>query len=370
VSKTLDVVVGAQFGSEAKGHVVQRLTERLQPGGMPQVVRVAGPNAGHTGYDAGGQPWALRQVPVAAVTDGPAVLGIAAGSEIDLPVLLDEYDRLRDAGLMRNKMLWVHGEATMITDLHKQIEAGGLMRDPVAQAVYPDLVKQIGSTGKGIGAARASRIMRESGYRLVDNPSAMEHLEDRGIAIARHDHRTASLHEHTIIEGTQGYGLGLHAGFYPQCTSSNCRAVDFMAMAGIHPWEFEKTRVWAVARMFPIRVAGNSGPLRNETTWEELGLPEEHTTVTKKVRRVGYPDWELVRQAVQANGGAPTVRLAITMADQMFPNMRDCTFDELDGEDWRHFDQYKSEIERQTHAQVGLVTTGPNKANFIYPGMA
>lgn len=356
--KTLEVVVGAQFGSEAKGHVVQRLAERSTSEGRPtQVVRVAGPNAGHTGHDASGTPWALRQVPVAAVVDAPMILGVAAGSEIDPPVLFDEFDRLRDASLLNGKMLWVSGEATLITDEHK------------AEEMDLELVRKIGSTGKGIGAARAHRLKRDA-QRVVDSEWFLNECAERGIPVADANHSVANgmgSNGHTIIEGTQGYGLGLHAGFYPQCTSSDCRAVDFMGMAGVHPWEFERTKVWAVARMFPIRVAGNSGPLKGETTWEELGLPEERTTVTKKVRRVGCPDWDLVRAAVAANGGAPTVRLALTMVDQMFPEMRDRAYDSIDVDaspvDGAYWD-YHLDIERQSRAMIGMITTGPNSGSF------
>lgn len=358
--RTLEVVVGAQFGSEAKGHVVQRLTERAQRQGIPtQVVRVAGPNAGHTGYDARGTAWALRQVPVAAVTSGDAVLGVAAGSEIDLPVLLDEFDRLKAAGLMTNKLLWVSGEATMIYDTHKERESSA------------ELVGKIGSTGKGIGAARADRIMRKTN-RLIDDESATRELRERGIPVVTAGQKVTSalgLQQHLIIEGTQGYGLGLRAGFYPQCTSSDCRAGDFMAMAGVHAWEFDKVDVWAVARVYPIRVAGNSGPLKDETTWEALGLPGERTTVTKKVRRVGGEDWGLVADAVRANGGAPTVKVALTMLDQKFPavygrSIEDIAYtapEVLGG----NVGAYIADVQRQIGTTIGLITTGPNTATFI-----
>lgn len=355
----LEVVVGAQFGSEAKGHVVQRLTERsLQRGGMTQVVRVAGPNAGHTGYDASGQAWPLRAVPVAAVVDGPLVLGVAAGSEVDPDVLLGEFDRLHEAGLMRNKMLWVHGSATVIEPTHIEQES----------PQGADLHHKIGSTGKGIGAARSSRIWRKA-LRVCDSPGLLAELGKRGIPVADEDHVVAQRYETTIIEGTQGFGLGLHGAHYPQCTSSDCRAADFMAMAGVHAWEFDEVEVWAVARVFPIRVAGNSGALKGETSWGALGLPEERTTVTKKVRRVGAPDWDLVRAAVRANGGAPTVRLAVTMIDQIFPGARDRKVEDLGfmapeavGGDLGWF---LKDIERQTGASVEMITTGPNCASFL-----
>lgn len=364
----LEIVVGAQFGSEAKGHVVQRLTERaIREGNTPMVIRVAGPNAGHTGHDASGQPWALRQVPVAAVVDGPVVLGIGAGSEIDLPVLVDEIERLRAAGLLKHKMLWVHGEATLITTEHKTLE-NGLPHHP-GQAL-DDLVERLGSTGKGIGAARAERLMRRAD-RVKDSARACDELGKLGVGIAYGDENPILMRNHVIIEGTQGYGLGLHAGFYPQCTSSDCRAVDFMAMAGLSPWEFDEVEVWAVARIFPIRVAGNSGPLKDETSWEALGLPDEKTTVTKKIRRVGLPDWDLVAKAVEANGGAPAVRLAITMVDQMFPKMKDRTiWDEssIDEFQFTEVSRYLKDVQELTNAPIGLVTTGPNTASWILEG--
>jgi adenylosuccinate synthase len=358
---TLEVVVGAQFGSEAKGHVVQRLTERaVSEGRYPHVVRVAGPNAGHTGYDRAGGRWALRQVPVAAVVEGHMTLGIAPGSEVDPPVLLDEIDRLTEAGLMQDKVLWVSGMATIITDEHRIAEGDAA------------LVAQIGSTGKGIGAARADRIMRKA--ELVrDNWNLINELGKRHVAVASANAQPlralAPSRVHAIIEGTQGYGLGLHTEYYPKCTSSNCRAIDFMAMAGVNPWEFDKVKIWAVARVFPIRVAGNSGPLKDETTWEALGLPEEKTTVTQKVRRVGGPDWDLVREAVIANGGSPTVEVALTMIDQMFPGARDrrahdlaYTAPELIG---GHLDEFITDVQKQVGARVGMITTGPNTGSFL-----
>lgn len=355
--RTLQVVVGGQYGSEAKGHITQRVTEATQGRGrMPQVIRVAGPNAGHTGYDRAGRPWALRQVPVAAVTDGPAILGIAPGSEIDPAVLLDEIDRLTAAGLFKDKLLWVSDEATIITESHREQES------PAGSA----LTERLGSTAKGIGAARAGRIWRKAN-RLKDSPWLMDMLNERGVMLAPANFDVTNAYEDTIIEGTQGFGLGLHAGYYPKCTSSDCRAIDFLGMAGISPWAFDDVKVHVVARIFPIRVAGNSGPLVGETSWEALDLPPEYTTVTKKVRRVGAPDWPLVAEAVRANGGAPTVRLAITMLDQIFPALRDASLYDEDCDDKALEDVivYLKQIEYECGAKIEWVTTGPDTATNI-----
>jgi adenylosuccinate synthase len=160
-----------------------------------------------------------------------------------------------------------------------------------------------------------------------------------------------------IIEGTQGYGLGLHTGFYPQTTSSDCRAIDFLAMAGISPWQAGiNIEVILVARVYPIRVAGNSGPLMAETTWAELGLPEERTTVTNNVRRVGAWDDELVFEAIEANGGGgfhPDVKLALTMLDHRFPDNRDMPMLSEDAV------KYVEDLQDHLETFIEFVGTGP-----------
>lgn len=351
---TLDVVVGAQFGSEAKGHTVEELARRRQRefGVGPLVIRVAGPNAGHTGYDKDGRAWPLRQVPVAAVIEGPALLGIAPGSEVDLNVLHEELHALSDAGLLRNKPVFVSAEVTVIEDRHKEAETEA------------GLTAKAGSTGKGIGAARADRLMR-SAHRLADLPSSIDELEAvHGVQVVPSGSwDPVGVGVPVIVEGTQGYGLGLHAGHYPQCTSSDARAIDFLAMAGVNPWSFAADRftVWATARVYPIRVAGNSGELKDETSWQELGLPEEKTTVTQKVRRVGKPDWDLVSRAVKANG-PHNVQLSLTMTDQLDPAVTGATRqDQLTVPVL----QLIQEVETETGVPVVLVGTGPQSVVWL-----
>lgn len=299
------VVVGAQFGSEGKGAICGHLGYSM--GARDVAIRVAGPNAGHTViHRPSDTEVKLRCLPVAAVTSPDCQLHIAAGSEIDMEVLFDEIAMVRRAtGIDPTPRLSIHPSATILRPKHQEVEAA------------VGLTSLIGSTGKGIGAARADRIMRqadtvESIQQLayfIGDPGPFD-LFDRG---------------DVVIEGTQGYGLGLHTTNYPQVTSSDCRAIDFLAMAGISPWapQITQLEVILVARVYPIRVAGNSGPLHGETTWAELGLPEERTTVTNNVRRVGKWDQELVEEAIQANGGGnfhPNVTLALTMLDHRFPD--------------------------------------------------
>lgn len=380
MNSKISVIVGGQFGSEGKGAIAAYLSgaDRNPDRGLI-AVRVAGPNAGHTvlgkcppectetthtpdsmGWAARasgpdvrfgrpepigwGHPWRLRQVPVAAVTNPDAELVLAAGSEIDPTVLADELTELDAAGYRATERMMVDVSATVIEPSHLQAEQD------------LKLTERLGSTGKGIGAARMARLSRVArtwgDYRrtLVDSvETELSGVLARASAIDTARYLNSMLTSdlgnrpvHVLIEGTQGYGLGLHTRFYPTVTSSDCRAIDFLAMAGISPWTLpdrvddngdpigsqgESTLdVWVVLRTYPIRVAGNSGPLAAETTWDQLGLPAEQTTVTKKTRRVGAWDPLLARQAVEANGGVagpqrgghrPPVQVALTMADHV-----------------------------------------------------
>lgn len=359
----LSVVVGGQYGSEGKGAVAGYLAAWSE---QPVVaVRVAGPNAGHTVYGrcpgslclsgghlesapGDGHPWKLRQVPVAAVTREDAQLIIAAGSEVDRDVLLREVAELDSAGYGVSDRLAVDSEATVIQPGHQDME-------------HDQLTDRIGSTGKGVGAARADRAMRSAtlyGVAPWSVKSTWKMLRGPGT--------------HVIIEGTQGYGLGQHAGLYPFCTSSDCRAIDFLAMAGISPWSFDTLQVWVVLRTRPIRVAGNSGPLHGETTWQSLGLPVERTTVTNRVRRVGAWDPNLARAAVDANGGYPVVSVALTMVDHEIPAiaghsgpyadwaMRNGLAIPPDDDPVVAAEKYLGRIQADCGAPIRLVGTGPN----------
>lgn len=284
-------VVGGQYGSEAKGHVTAQLINRLhQEHEIVNNVRVGGSNAGHSAADyLTGQVWALRTVPIGAVTNPNTNLYIAAGSEIDPDVLYHEIETLEAAGIPVAHRLFIDRNATIIERRHIEAE------------VASDLNARTGSTNKGIGAARADRLMRRAAI-------ARDWQWKIDLTICE----TAPMLQHsnapTVIEGTQGYGLGLHTDNYPQTTSGDCRAVDLIAQTGLFPSMTRPIHVWLVLRTYPIRVAGNSGNIGQELTWEQLAernsdIKPEYTTVTKKLRRVAEWDIELARAAIAANGG-------------------------------------------------------------------
>lgn len=368
----LQVVVGGQFGSEGKGAIAGFLAAGHRDHGVS--IRVAGPNAGHTvlgkcpptcperslesmaaKHWGGRHPWKLQQVPVAAVTNREEVLIIAAGSEIDLDLLHREIEDLDSAGYAVSTRLHVHPSATIISKVDVERETLG---QPHGQA---GLTSRIGSTGKGVGAARAARVMRSA--VTAGDIEGVCHMTGKAL-----DFLVAQVlggGGSVLVEGTQGYGLGVHTTFYPYTTSSDCRAIDFLAMAGISPWQVlpSDLEIWVVFRTFPIRVAGNSGPMRDEATWESLSLPPEYTTVTKKLRRVGLWDPRLASDAVQANGGSwrGPVRVALTMADQYVQSIAGATsMDKLSDQSRRELTRLISKLQLDIPVPIQLVGTGPS----------
>lgn len=339
---TIHVVVGGQYGSEGKGAIAAHLC-RTRPE-ISAAVRVAGPNAGHSAYDQQGRKWALRQVPVAAVVRNDLHLVLGQGSEIDVEVLTDEVQRLEAAGIPIQSRLTIDASATILEPEHREAEGnyGGHM------------TARLGSTGKGVGAARAERIWRRA--RTVSDVNPLGYYDSAGFL------RDLLFGTDVLIEGTQGYALGLHTQHYPQCTSSDCTATDFLAMAGLAAWDADEVTAWVCLRTYPIRVAGNSGYMHEETTWQALGeqtsgyIQPEHTTVTRKERRVGHWDLELARQAVRANG-ARNVQIALTFFDYWHPEIAGRTA-------WNDLpDRLKAEvisISVEIGAPVALLGTGPN----------
>ena len=167
------------------------------------------------------------------------------------------------------------------------------------------LIDRIGSTGSGTGAALMRRVGRSKTTNLLacDHSQLAPFLADTSKLMRMALNRD----EWIVVEGTQGFGLSvLHGGHYPHATSRDTTAGGFIGEAGLSPLDVED--VTLVIRAHPIRVAGNSGSLSGETSWSEIaegaGLPGdycERTTATKKVRRVGTFDPELVRRAIEIN---------------------------------------------------------------------
>jgi adenylosuccinate synthase len=304
----VSVVVGGQFGSEGKGKTALEIVRR-DPS-TAAAIRVGGTNSGHTAIARNGRRYALRQLPAAAIDRSVKVV-LPPGSYIDIAVFQEEVRRLE----FGSDRVVVSPMARVITTEHKSWESNA------------NLDGAIGSTLSGTGGAVMSMTARGSpsfplqSLQAEDVPELQRYLGDTGTELRC----LLEAGRRVVVEGTQGFGLSLlQGGFWPKATSRDTTAAAFLAESGLSPLDVDD--VTLVIRCHPIRVAGDSGPLPGEITWEriatEAGITEdisEFTTVTARLRRVGRFDPHIVRRAIQAN--QPT-RIVLNHLDYVDPEVR------------------------------------------------
>lgn len=295
----IDCLVGGQFGSEGKGVVAYALANEYD-----HHVRVGGPNAGHSIVHEG-KLFKMQSIPCGWVNPD-ADIWIGPGAVLSVEQMMKEIAEINET--FPSHSVWdrlhVHPKAGILELRHAEEEGhtGG------------EIHQRIGSTGEGIGAARRDRMARVAGRftQAKDDPRLARFL----------DPDMPGACERVLLEGTQGFGLSLVHGEWPYVTSADTTASTLLADCGYGPRDCGQ--VILVARSYPIRVAGNSGPMHREVSWadmsERVGRPvEERTTVTKKVRRIGEWDHDLYMRAVRANGATSTV---LTFADYLDPSSR------------------------------------------------
>jgi adenylosuccinate synthase len=204
-------------------------------------------------------------------------------------------------------------------------------------------------------------VLRESDFRLAkDHPALtpfVTSVRDELASAVRQD-------KSIVVEGTQGFGLSLyHAEEWPYRTSRDTTAHSFLGEVGLGVRDYE---VIMAIRSYPIRVAGNSGPLPNEISWEDVeresGYPHpiaEYTTTTKRLRRVARFDWSVVDQAFAAN--APT-QIALHGADYI-------DYANYGTTDWYNLTyatcQFIDRLETRLGMPVTLIGTGPTNEHII-----
>lgn len=338
------IVVDGFYGSCAKGKCAVRLAQKS--GNI--AVRTGGPNAGHVCYP-NGLKYTTRQLPSPLAVPGVR-LCIGAGGMVDASLLERELTALEDIGLKDiRERLWIDPYASLVDD-----NAGDIEKEQLG------LGDRLGSTQTGTGWTQSQRVLRKA--RCVkDSGLLTRYIHD----VTREINQTHDSGKHVIIEGTQGFGLSnYHGGCYPYCTSRDTSASNFASEAGISPRIVNC--VWMVIRTFPIRVGGNSGPMKDEITWKQVAMQSgatndltEMTSVTKKVRRVGLFDWELLERACMVN--RPDF-LAIHGMDYLdVKNYGVNNYGMLTSKAWG----FISEVERRSGVKVGMVFTGPLQEHLI-----
>lgn len=275
------VIFDGQFGSTGKGLAGAWVGEH---NAIDWCTTNASANAGHTSI-IDGKPVVLFHIPSTFLTarhNGPISIYINAGAIVDLDILVREVEEQR----IRIHEIVVNPNAAVI-----------LPEDAEAEREKSSSQTKIASTQKGVGAALARKIRR-------DGPNLGQHIEQLRrkvpfqIGTVSLNREMQELGKSVVVEVPQGFSLSINSsGFYPHTTSRDCTLQQGLSDAGIAPRLFHKSM--GVIRTYPIRVGninadngrqlGWSGPVypdQRELTWEELGVPEERTTVTKRVRRV------------------------------------------------------------------------------------
>jgi adenylosuccinate synthase len=343
------VVVGAQWGDEGKGKIVDVLAERAD-----LVVRYqGGANAGHT-VDTGAGEFVLHQIPSGIIQGAVCLVG--NGVVLDPETFFTELDALETKGIKVENKLFISDRAHLTLPFHKLLDRAREKKE------------QIGTTGRGIGPTYEDKYGRR-GIRVGDlrnleraqaltrervtSANAMLNLlgaTDMAVA-AEHDALLARLAprllpltvdagrvvwealqrgESVLLEGAQGALLDVDHGTYPYVTSSNTTAGGAAVGSGIGPTAIDQ--VLGVVKAYTTRV-GN-GPLPTEAEPKvaerirELG--GEFGATTGRPRRCGWFDAVVVRYAVRVNG---LTGLAVTKLDVLdtFAEIPVCVGYLLDG---------------------------------------
>jgi adenylosuccinate synthase len=414
------VVLGAQWGDEGKGKIVDVLSERFDA-----VARYGGGhNAGHTVIH-GNQKFVLQLIPCGVLRPGCRGI-IGNGVVLDPIALLKEVAKLRTLGVTVDKQLSISNRAQVILPYHRMIE--------LAAESAPGR-KKIGTTSRGIGPAYEDKMAR-SGLRVVDmmRPDLLKtHIEaacgeknaiahalfgtdpldpakmyDEYAAAAeqirpfvtdtgRQLHKLMAQGGSVMFEGAQGTMLDIDHGTYPFVTSSSATAGGAATGTGVGPTAIGT--VISVTKAYVTRVG--EGPFPTEIH-EPIGdhlraRGNEYGAVTGRPRRCGWLDIPLLRYSNQVNGAEWLVITKLDVLDEL-EEIPICVGYEIDGKvtdevpadvyglekikpvytnlkGWRSstegitdFDQlptaakeYLRFQERESGAKIGMVSTGPDR---------
>ena len=418
------VVLGAQWGDEGKGKIVDVLSERFSA-----VARYAGGhNAGHT-VIIGEHKFVLQLIPCGVLRPGcKGVIG--NGVVLDPIAFLSEVGRIRELGVEVDGNLFVSNRAQVILPYHRMIE--------LAAESAPGR-KKIGTTSRGIGPAYEDKMAR-SGLRVVDllHPALLKtHIEaacaeKNAIAHAlfgtdpldpekmyeeyaeaaeqirpfvadtgRMLNRILAKGGSVMFEGAQGTMLDIDHGTYPFVTSSSATAGGASTGTGVGPTAIGT--VISVTKAYVTRVGGGPFPTEiHDATGDHLrARGHEYGAVTGRPRRCGWLDIPLLRYSNQVNGAEWLVVTKLDVLDEL-EEIPICIGYEIDGkvtdeipadvrgleaikpryttlkgwgestEGITEFDrlpraaqEYLAFQERESGAKIGMVSTGPDRGQTI-----
>jgi len=419
------VIVGAQWGDEGKGKIVDVLSERFKV-----VARYSGGhNAGHT-VTIHGKKFILQLIPCGVLREGCRGV-IGNGVVLDPFAFIKEVDALRATGVRVDSNLFVSNRAHVILPYHRLIE--------LASENAPGRVK-IGTTSRGIGPTYEDKMAR-SGLRLqdlLDKTLLRKHIENacrekNTIAHALFNsepldadkmytdyaeianrvapfvtdtalllNRAIANGESVMFEGAQGTMLDIDHGTYPFVTSSSATSGGAVTGTGVPPTAINM--VIGVTKAYCTRVGG--GPFPTELK-EEVGEAlrkkgNEFGAVTGRPRRTGWLDLPLLRYSNMINGTSWLVVTKLDVLDEQ-AEIPVCVSYKVDGKEtqkvpaqasgyekiepmyrklpgWQtstfgvdSYDRlpekakrYLEFVERESGAKVGIVSTGPDREQTMF----
>lgn len=319
MARYITAVIDLQYGSTGKGQIAGTIAHHWKP---DTVCTAWGPNAGHT-FRNGEFQMVSRMLASSAVAPSVKHILLGPGSVIDLTILQQEIlDRGRRH--LEGKHLIIHPQAVILKDL---------------DAVMEHSLLRIGSTMKGTAEAATRKIRREPDATAAGRfgevygalaPAIFEAGMSISISSYFYDQSIDGSRK-LMVEGAQGFSLGLHTDFYPHTTGRDVSTAQMFADCRL-PWPgrgdpWPRVHVIGVARTYPIRVAnrvdgrgmqvGSSGGCysdQEEITWKELGRSAELTTVTKLPRRIFTFSKKQIREAARIC--RPT-QIALTFCDYL-----------------------------------------------------
>ncbi len=317
----ISAVIGAQWGDEGKGKIIDLLTEHFDV-----VARACGgANAGHT-IVVGGKKHVFRLLPSGCLHESATVI-LGSGMVIHLPTLLEEIDLLTAAGVDVVKRLWISSEAHIVLDLHKTID--GALEDRRSSQKG----EGIGTTRKGIGPAymdksarvgiRMERLGEDLHGEIELRAKAAKEMygvetdidKECGQLTAAYNvigkritdtvtlvHELRAKGKRIIVEGAQATLLDIDHGTYPYVTSSSTTAAGALQGLGLPPSALHSCI--GVAKAYCTRVgSGNFLTEVDGATAERLReRGGEYGSVTKRPRRCGWLHIPDLRRSALING--------------------------------------------------------------------
>src|SRR6266702_2055912 len=341
------VVVGAQWGDEGKGKIVDWLSEQADIVARFQ----GGHNAGHT-LVINGETYKLALLPSGVLRPSKLAV-IGNGVVVDPQAFLDEIAKLRGQGVaISPDNLRVAENVTLILPLHRELDA---LRES------SNAITAIGTTRRGIGPAYEDKVGRRA-IRLMDLadlptlPHKIERLLSHHNALRRGLNLDQKRREgkRILFEGAQGALLDVDHGTYPYVTSSNTVAAQAATGTGMGPSAVGY--VLGICKAYTTRVGQGPFPTEQDNeTGRRIGeRGREFGTNTGRPRRCGWFDAVLVRQTVRTCG---INGLALTKLDILdgFDSIEVCTGYRLDGK----------EIDHLVGCPVALLSTSPEREDTI-----